>query len=135
MEYVSETLAFLEFLRQILECLVIRVTKNIEFERVAIYPFRILSGHTLHCWNIALQPKLAKKKLKYIPKFKLGLTKARPFCNYIRNIIGYSTMFLTSLIFIFFRWDTDLYMSFFPSIRPSIHPLSSISKEPYIIWS
>ena len=47
--YVSETLAFLEFLRQILECLVIRATKNIEFERVVIYPFRILSGHILHC--------------------------------------------------------------------------------------
>ena len=49
LEYVSETLAFLEFLRQILECLVIRVAKNIEFERVVMYPFRILCGHILYC--------------------------------------------------------------------------------------
>ena len=45
---------FPEFLSQSLECLVIRVTKNIGFERVVIYPFRILSEHILHCWNITL---------------------------------------------------------------------------------
>ena len=49
LEYVGETLTFLEFFRQILECLVIWVTKDIEFERVGIYPFRIPSGHILHC--------------------------------------------------------------------------------------
>ena len=49
--------------------------------------------------------QISQKKLKYIPKFKLGLTKTRPFYNYIRNIIGYSTMFLTTLIFIFFSFD------------------------------
>ena len=55
--------------------------------------------------------QISQKKLKYIPKFKLGLTKTRPFYNYIRNIIGYSTMFLTTLIFsffFFFWWHLQL---------------------------
>ena len=48
LEYVSETLAFLESFRQISKCLIIWVTENIEFERVGTYPFRILSEHSLH---------------------------------------------------------------------------------------
>ena len=51
--YPSETLAFQEFLRQILECLVIRVTKIIEFERDVIcsefFLGKFCTAETSHC--------------------------------------------------------------------------------------
>ena len=57
---MKHLLSWKTFLRQILECLVIRATKNIEFERVGIYLFQSILNRMLQILHITVESNTEK---------------------------------------------------------------------------